>query len=177
MLVINLLSTAKDESRFVLRMAKRNKRTGAIDLDDNRTSLIHLKHAEDSILWEQTAAPFALPNPKKTKEELSEVRKQAAWKEINDLDGLVAKITKPMKKTEIYELAKKDGHGSPHLLRRDWNLLEAKLSKTSEGLFLTNNRKMTQKPLHAQQFKSKATLPPLKGGVGMFYDFNLTCTP
>ena len=136
-----VLQPTKDESRFVLRMAKRNKRTGAIDLDDNRTSLVHLKHAEDSILWEQTAAPFALPKPKKTKEELSEVRKQAARKEINDLDGLVAKITKPMKKTEIYELAKKDGHGSPHLLRRDWSLLEAKLSKTSEGLFLTNTEK------------------------------------
>ena len=51
-----VLQPTKDESRFVLRMAKRNKRTGAIDLDDNRTSLIHLKHAEDSILWEQTAA-------------------------------------------------------------------------------------------------------------------------
>ncbi len=141
MLVINLLRTTKDEGRFVLRMAKRNKRTGAIDLDDNRTSLVHLKHAEDSILWEQTSAPFAQTKPKKTTEELSAVRKQAARKEINDLDGLVAKITRPMKKTEIYELAKKDGHGSPHLLRRDWNLIEAKLSKTSEGLFLTNTEK------------------------------------
>ena len=139
-----VLQATKDEGRFVLRLAKRNKRTGAIDLDDNRTTLVHLKHGEDSILWEQTAAPFAPPKPKKpkkTKEELSEVRKQAARKEINDLDGLVAKITKPMKKTEIYELAEKDGHGSPHLLRRDWNLLEAKLSKTSEGLFLTNTEK------------------------------------
>ena len=145
MLVINLLRTTKDEGRFVLRMAKRNKRTGAIDLDGNRTSLVHLKHGEDSILWEQTPAPFFAPpkekKAKKTKEELSEIRKQAARKEINDLDGLVAKITRPMKKTEIYELAKKDGHGSPHLLRRDWNLIEAKLSKTSEGLFLTNTEK------------------------------------
>jgi hypothetical protein len=141
-----VLQATNDESRFVLRMAKRNKRTGAIDLDDNRTTIVHLKHSEDSILWEQTASPFAPSKPKKpkkTKEELSKVRKKAARKEINDLDGLVAKITKPMKKTEIYELAKKDGHGSPHLLRRDWSLLEAKLSKTSDGLFLTNDPKNT----------------------------------
>ena len=55
-----VLQATKDEGRFVLRMAKRNKRTGAIDLDDNRTSIVHLKHAEDSILWEQTPAPMVV---------------------------------------------------------------------------------------------------------------------
>ena len=127
-------------------LAKRGSRAGATSLEGDRTNVIHLKHSDNGILWEQTPALFAPPKPKKpkkTKEELSKVRKKAARKEINDLDGLVAKITKPMKKTEIYELAKKDGHGSPHLLRRDWSLLEAKLSKTSDGLFLTNDQKNT----------------------------------
>ena len=138
MLAINLLPTSKDESRFVLRMAKRNRRTGAIDLDDNRTSLVHLKHGEDSILWEQTAAPFAPSKPKKpkkTKEELSKARKKASRKEINDLDGLVAKITKPMKKIEIYELAKKDGHGSPYLVKKQWGEIESRLVKSNGRRF------------------------------------------
>ncbi|MDB4807877.1 hypothetical protein OAH51_00285 [Verrucomicrobia bacterium] len=77
MLVINLLRTTKDEGRFVLRMAKRNKRTGAIDLDDNRTSLVHLKHAEDSILWEQTAAPMVVVAEPKPKGETQAGRTQA----------------------------------------------------------------------------------------------------
>ena len=42
-----------------------------------------------------------------------------------------------MKKTEIYELAEKDGHGTAHLLRRDWKIVEERLLKTPDGLFLT----------------------------------------
>ena len=78
---------------------------------------------------------------KKSKKELGEIRSKAARKEINDLDGLLAKITKPMKKTEIYELAEKDGHGTAHLLRRDWKIVEERLLKTPDGLFLTKTPK------------------------------------
>ena len=140
-----VLQSTKDEGRFALRLAKRANRAGATDIDGGRTSLVHLKHAEGSILWEQTPELFKA-NPKKkkvkkSKEELSEIRSKAARKEINDLDGLLAKITKPMQKMEIYALADKDGHGSPHLLRRDWEILEKRLLKTTDGLFLNNDPK------------------------------------
>ena len=119
-----------------MRLAKRANRAGATDIDGSRTSLVHLMHAEGSILWEQTPELFKA-NPKKkkvkkSKEELSEIRSKAARKEINDLDGLLAKITKPMKKTQIYQLAEKDGHGTAHLLRRDWKIVEERLLKTPD---------------------------------------------
>ena len=137
-----VLQSTKDEGRFALRLAKRANRSGATDIDGGRTSLVHLKHAEGSILWEQTSEPFkAKPKKKKSKKELGEIRSKAARKEINDLDGLLAKITKPMQKTEIYALAEKDGHGTAHLLRRDWKIIEDRLLKTSEGLFLINDQK------------------------------------
>ena len=136
-----VLQSTKDEGRFALRLAKRANRAGATDLIGDRTNLINLSHGESSILWEQTAPLFTVDpkekKPKKSKEELSEIRSKAARKEINDLDGLLAKITKPMKKTEIYELAEKDGHGTAHLLRRDWKIVEERLLKTPDGLFLT----------------------------------------
>ena len=129
-----VLQSPKDEGRFALRLAKRANRANATDVEGGRTNLIHLKHADDSILWEQTAPLFTVDpkekKPKKSKEELSEIRSKAARKEINDLDGLLAKITKPMKKTQIYELAEKGGHGTAHLLRRDWKIVEERLLKT-----------------------------------------------
>ena len=144
-----VLQATKDEGRFVLRMAKRNKRTGAIDLDDNRTSLVHLKHAEDSILWEQTAAPMvvvaepkpkakrkqAAPKPKPTKEEISAIRSEATTKQIEDLDGLIARITEPMRKKQIQELAEKHGHGSAYLVKKQWSEIESRLVKTNGRCF------------------------------------------
>jgi len=53
-----VLQSTKDEGRFVLRLAKRANRASATDVEGGRTNLIHLKHAEGSILWEQTAAPL-----------------------------------------------------------------------------------------------------------------------
>ena len=149
MLVINLLRTTKDEGHFVLRMAKRNKRTGAIDLDDNRTSLVDLKHAEDSILWEQTPATMvvvaepkpkakrkqAAPKPKPTKEELSKLRKDAGTKHIEDLDGLIARIAEPMNKKQIQELAEKHGHGSAYLVKKQWSEIESRLVKAKDRRF------------------------------------------
>ena len=139
-----VLQATKDEGRFVLRMAKRNKRTGAIDLDDNRTNLVHLKHAEDSILWEQTPPLIAVvaepkpkakrkqaaPKPKPTKEEISKLRKDAGTKQIKDLDGFIARITEPMSKCEIYRIGEANGHGSEYLLRKNWSQIEARLVKT-----------------------------------------------
>jgi len=136
-----VLQATKDEGRFVLRMAKRNKRTGAIDLDDNRTSIVHLKHAEDSILWEQTAAPFAPSKPKKSKEEVANNRKKAAAKALVDLDGLVAKVSKPMKKVEIVNLSIDGGHGSYYLTNKHWGKIEERLFKNTDGLFLNPSKK------------------------------------
>ena len=141
-----VLQATKDEGRFVLRMAKRNKRTGAIDLDDNRTSLVHLKHAEDSILWEQTAAPMvvvaepkpkakrkqAAPKPKLTKKQVAQTRSKASTKQIENLDGLIAKIIEPMTKSEIYKLAEEGGHGSAYLLRKHWKTVEERLVKNKK---------------------------------------------
>ena len=140
MLVINLLSTAKDEGRFVLRMAKRNKRTGAIDLDDNRTSLVHLKHAEDSILWEQTPAPMVVVKEKAKKPKVSERGKNAV-KNLTDLDGLIARVTRPMSKTEIVRLAIDMGHGSYYLANKYWDKIESRLYKNKDGLFLNHATK------------------------------------
>ena len=145
-----VLQATKDEGRFVLRMAKRNKRTGAIDLDDNRTSIVHLKHAEDSILWEQTPPLIAVvaepkpkakrkqaapPKPKPTKEELSKLRKDAGTKHIEDLDGLIARIAEPMNKKQIQELAEKHGHGSAYLVKKQWSEIESRLVKAKDRRF------------------------------------------
>ena len=65
-----------------------------------------------------------------TKEELSKLRKDAGTKQIKDLDGLIARITEPMTKGEIYKLAEANGHGSSHTLRKNWNQVETRLVKT-----------------------------------------------
>ena len=110
-----VLQSTKDEGRFVLRLAKRANRASATDVEGGRTNLIHLKHAEDSILWEQTAAPFvaepkpkqkakakkaAPAKPKPTKDELSVIRKAAGTKGIKDLDRLVERIDKRLEDME-----------------------------------------------------------------------------
>lgn len=139
-----VLQSTKDEGRFVLRLAKRANRASATDVEGGRTNLIHLKHAEGSILWEQTAAPFvaepkpkqkakakkaAPAKPKPTKEEIAETRSKASSKGINDLEGLIARIDKPMSKGDIYRIAELNGHGSPYLLRKHWEKVEAFLVK------------------------------------------------
>ena len=135
--VINLLRTTRDEGLYELLLAKRGKRAEATHLEGDRTCLLHLKHSKDSILWEQRPKPIvvveetkpkaerkakakAAPKPKPTKEELSKLRKDAGTKHIEDLDGLIARITEPMSKGEIYKLAEANGHGSSHTLRKNW---------------------------------------------------------
>ena len=118
-----VLQATKDEGRFVLR----NKRTGAIDLDDNRTSLVHLKHGEDSILWEQTAAPMVVvKEPKEKKPE----------KTITDMDGLIEKIVVPMKKSQVVRFAIDVGHGSYYVANKEWKKIAERLFKNEKGLFL-----------------------------------------
>lgn len=60
-----LLSTTKDEGHFRLVLAKRGKRAGATRLEGDRTNVIHLKHSDDGILWEQTALPVVMEKAKK----------------------------------------------------------------------------------------------------------------
>ena len=129
-------------------MAKRGKRAGATHLEGDRTNLIYLKHSKDSILWEQRPTPIiaveepkpkrkakAAPKPKKSKEELFDIRSKAKTKQIEDLDGLIARITEPMSKNKIYELAEKHGHGSKHLVKKQWSEIEPRLVKTNDNRF------------------------------------------
>ena len=123
-------------------LAKRGKRAGATSLEGDRTNVIHLKHSDDGILWEQTPLPVvkekakkepkpkAAPKPKVTKEELSKLRKDAGTKQIKDLDGFIARITEPMAKCEIYRIGEANGHGSVYVLRKNWSQIEARLVKT-----------------------------------------------
>ena len=149
MLVINLLRTTREEGDYELLLAKRGKRAGATHLEGDRTNLLYLKHSTDSILWEQRPKPIiavvepkpkakrkkAAPKPKVSKEELSKLRKDAGTKHIEDLDGLIARITEPMNKKQIQELAEKHGHGSPYLVKKQWSEIESRLVKSNGRCF------------------------------------------
>ena len=149
MLVINLLRTTKDEGFYELLLAKRGKRAGATHLEGDRTNLLYLKHSDHSILWEQRPKPIiavvepkpkakrkkAAPKPKATKEEISAVRSEATTKQIEDLDGLIARITEPMNKKQIQELAEKHGHGSAYLVKKQWSEIESRLVKAKGRCF------------------------------------------
>ena len=150
MLVINLLRTTRDEGNYELLLAKRGKRAGATHLEGDRTCLLHLKHSDHSILWEQRPKPIvvveepkpkrkakakAAPKPKKSKEELSKLRKDAGTKYIEDLDGLIARIAEPMNKKQIQELAEKHGHGSAYLVKKQWSEIESRLVKAKSRRF------------------------------------------
>ncbi len=131
-------------------LAKRGNRAGATSLEGGRTNVIHLKHSDDGILWEQTPVPVvmekakketkakAAPKRKPTKKQLSKLRKQVATKEIGNLDGLIARIGVPMTKKQIQELAEKHGHGSAYLVKKQWSEIELYLVKA--------NGKYTRKP-------------------------------
>ena len=148
--VINLLRTTRDEGDYELLLAKRGKRAGATHLEGGRTNLLYLKHSKDSILWEQRPTPVviapapkpkakakakAAPKPKVTKEEISAIRSEATTKQIEDLDGLIARITEPMNKKQIQELAQKHGHGSAYLVKKQWSEIESRLVKTNGRCF------------------------------------------
>jgi hypothetical protein len=149
-LVINLLRTTKDEGYYELLLAKRGKRAGATHLEGGRTNLLYLKHSKDSILWEQRPTPVviapapkpkakakakAAPKRKPTKEEIFDIRSRAKTKQIEDLDGLIARITEPMNKKQIQELAEKHGHGSPYLVKKQWSEIESRLVKSNGRRF------------------------------------------
>jgi hypothetical protein len=130
-------------------LAKRGKRAGATHLEGDRTNLLYLKHSEHGILWEQRPTPIiavvepkpkakrkqAAPKPKVTKEEISAIRSEATTKQIEDLDGLIARITEPMNKKQIQELAEKHGHGSAYLVKKQWSEIESRLVKTNGRCF------------------------------------------
>ena len=71
----------------------------------------------------------------KSHEEISKVRSHAAAKDLKFLDVLIAKVTRPMKKTEIVRLAVDGGHGSYYLANKYWSKIEARLLENKEGLF------------------------------------------
>ena len=71
----------------------------------------------------------AAPKPRVTKKQVAAARSKASTKQIEDLDGLIAKIDKPMTKGEIYKLADEGGHGSAYLLRKHWGTVEENLIK------------------------------------------------
>ncbi len=118
-------------------LAKRGSRAGATSLEGGRTNVVHLKHNDDSILWEQTVEPV-VKEKKKVDKALSEIRSKASSKELKDVDGLLAKITVPLNKKQIYELAKAGGHGSAYLVKKQWSEIELYLVKA--------NGKYTRKP-------------------------------
>ena len=72
---------------------------------------------------------------KLTKEELSEMRKDVATKNLKDVQGLVDRITEPMNKKEIQALAEKHGHGSAYLVKKQWSEIESRLVKTDGRRF------------------------------------------
>jgi RecA-family ATPase len=142
---VAVLRTTKDEGFFKLMLTKRGRRAEATHLEGDHTTVIHLKHSSDSILWEQIPTPVvvkeepkakkepkpkAAPKPKLSKKELSKLRKEAGTKQIKDLDRLIERITEPMAKCEIYRIGEANGHGSEYLLRKNWSQIEARLTKT-----------------------------------------------
>ena len=149
MLVINLLRTTKDEGLYELLLAKRGKRAGATHLEGDRTNLLYLKHSDHSILWEQRPKPIiavvepkpkakrkeAAPKPKVSKTRVAAARSKASTKQIEDLDGLIARITEPMNKKQIQELAEKHGHGSAYLVKKQWSEIESRLVKAKGRCF------------------------------------------
>jgi hypothetical protein len=117
-------------------LAKRGSRAGATNLEGGRTNVIHLKHSDDGILWEQTPEPVVKEKAKKEQQQtLSEIRSKAASKELKDVDGLLAKITVPLNKKQIYELAKAGGHGSAYLVKKQWKDIESRLKSDGKGCF------------------------------------------
>ena len=129
-------------------LAKRGKRAEATHLEGDRTCLLHLKHSDHSILWEQRPKPIIAvvePKPKAkrkkaapkrpTKKQLSKLRKEVATKQIEDLDGLIARIAEPMNKKQIQVLAEKHGHGSAYLVKKQWSEIESRLVKTNGRCF------------------------------------------
>ena len=130
-------------------MAKRGSRAGATSLEGDAPICSTWKHSKDSILWEQRPTPIiavvepkpkakrkeAAPKPKMPKKELSKLRKKVATKQIEGLDGLIARITEPMNKKQIQELAEKHGHGSAYLVKKQWSEIESRLVKTNGRCF------------------------------------------
>ncbi len=142
------LRATRTPGQFQLILNKRSNRAMATNIDGSRTNVIHLQHSSDGILWEQIPEPVEVevkvePKAKKkaakrkakrkkakaSKKQLSKLRSQATSKEIKDLDALIARISEPMAKCEIYRIGEANGHGSEYLLRKNWSQIEERLVK------------------------------------------------
>jgi hypothetical protein len=144
---VTILRSTKNDGEFDLLLAKRGERAQATAIDGSRTKLLHLRHSEEGILWEQRAAPVSVKPPKKSKEEPKAKKRKAnekpknAVKELTNLDGLIEKVTRPMNRTEIVRLAIDGGHGSYYLANKYWDKIESRLFKNKDGLFLNHEKK------------------------------------
>lgn len=141
------LRSTKDEGRFELALNKRGPRAKATHLEGDRTTVIHLKHSDDSILWEQIPKPVLVVKTPKEKKKRPE-------KTIGDMDGLIEKIIVPMKKSQVVRFAVDGGHGSYYVANKDWKKIEKRLFKNENGLFL-NYDPNDQNQLSAQIKKQK----------------------
>lgn len=149
---IFVIKPTREKGKFRLHLTKRGDRAGATDFEGVHSTYLYIKHSENGLIWEQEptpvvvkkepkpkakpkakaqakAKPKAAPKPKLTKNQLSQLRKDVATKQINDLEGLVDKIIKPLTKSEIYKLAEEGGHGSEYVVRKNWSVLDMYLLK------------------------------------------------
>ena len=127
-----LLQSSKDEGRFQLVLAKRGPRAKATHLEGGRTRVVHLKHSDEGILWEQTPKPVLLEKtPKKKKE-----KDKKPQKTLIDLDGLIEKVIVPLQKKEIVRLAIDGGHGTYYMANKEWSKIEERLFPAGNGRFL-----------------------------------------
>ena len=123
------------EEDFELMLAKRGKRAGAIDLQGAPTTVVNLKHAENSILWLQTEAPERQPQFTAGRQQ----GRQSNKKSIN-IDNIVKKIDKPMNQKEIIRIGMGLGI-SRYLLNENWPKIKDKLKADESGLFFKNETK------------------------------------
>ena len=123
------------EEDFELMLAKRGKRAGAIDLQGAPTTVVNLKHAENSILWLQTEAPERQPQFTAGRQQ----GRQGNKKSIN-IDNIVKKIDKPMNQKEIIRIGMGLGI-SRYLLNENWPKIKDKLKADESGLFFKNETK------------------------------------
>ena len=132
-------------------LAKRGNRAGATSLEGGRTNVIHLKHSDDSILWEQIPKPVLVVKTPKEKKKRPE-------KTIGDLDGLIEKIIVPMKKSQVVRLAIDGGHGTYYLANKEWKKIAERLFKNEKGLFL--NYDPNDQTNYPHKLKNKNTNQP-----------------
>ena len=129
---VTILRSTKNDGEFDLLLAKRGERAQATAIDGSRTKLLHLRHSEEGILWEQTPKPVLLEKTSKKKKE----KDKKPQKTLIDLDGLIEKVIVPLQKKEIVRLAIDGGHGTYYMANKEWSKIEERLFPAGNGRFL-----------------------------------------